>query len=183
MNAFESGQRKNIPAVLIYAFSADGARVLLMHRNLREAARDVHAGKWNGLGGKQELDESPRATAVREFAEEAGVELAAERMRALGSLFFPHFKPHKSEDWSVTVFVCKLGVDEEKNVVKRNHEGELAWVTLDSVLDRPLWDGDRVFLPAVLARKPFCGTFWYRDGVLAHHEFAELAAPGSESIS
>src|SRR5476649_2153702 len=102
-NPFESGARKVIPAVLVYARSEE--RVLLIHRVASgAAARYFHAGKWNGLGGKLELDESPMQAAKREFFEEAGVEVSEGRFSALGTLQFPNFKSQKGEDWWVTVF-------------------------------------------------------------------------------
>ena len=57
MNPFESGARKNIPAVLIYARYED--RVLMIHRDAPERAKtDYHAGKWNGWAERSRLDES-----------------------------------------------------------------------------------------------------------------------------
>ena len=47
-----------------------------------------------------------------------------------------------------------------------NDEGELAWVELDRVLQLPLWEGDRYFLPIVfdLAAAQFHGIMPYRNG-------------------
>jgi 8-oxo-dGTP diphosphatase len=69
---------------------------------------DYHAGKWNGLGGKLEPDESPIEGARRELREEAALVLPPEAFRALGVLQFPNFKAHKNEDWVVWVFVAEL---------------------------------------------------------------------------
>ncbi|HUP56236.1 MAG TPA: NUDIX domain-containing protein, partial [Bdellovibrionota bacterium] len=109
-NPFEAGTRKVIPAVLVYAF--DGLRVLLIHRVAPDRADDYHAGKWNGLGGKLELDESPLEGARRELREESGLDLPLDRFRALGTLQFPNFKAHKAEDWVVFVFRAEVRPDE-----------------------------------------------------------------------
>src|SRR4051812_2814241 len=97
-NAFETGERKVIPAVLIYAWRGD--EVLMIRRDSGRPG-DYHAGKWNGLGGKLELDESPVEGARRELREEAGLDLPESAFRALGSIQFPNFKAHKKEDWVV----------------------------------------------------------------------------------
>src|SRR5271156_6305865 len=99
MNPFESGARKVIPAVLVYASRGGhrGAETLMIHRNARPD--DHHGGKWNGLGGKCEEGESPLETARREFHEESGLELPATAFKPLGVLQFPDFKPAKREDW------------------------------------------------------------------------------------
>lgn len=174
-NPFESGTRKAIPAVLIYARDPQG-RVLMLHRISRDAsgapterAGDYHAGKWNGLGGKAELDESPQETARREFAEEAGVELGLERFRALGSLTFPNFKAHKSEDWIVWVFDLDLTEAEASDILKRGAEGELHWIPAGELLALNLWPGDRHFIPHVVDRRPFVGTIWYDGPRVTRH--------------
>src|SRR5947209_14723068 len=95
-NAFETGERKVIPAVLVYA-QLDGRTLMLR----RDSGRpdDYHKGKWNGLGGKLDIDESPLEAAKRELLEESGLDLPESAFRALGVLQFPNFKAHKSEDW------------------------------------------------------------------------------------
>jgi 8-oxo-dGTP diphosphatase len=168
-NAFESGARKAVPAVLVYARLGDGGlpvaggRVLMIHRNSPDRPGDYHAGKWNGLGGKCEPDESPREAARREFSEEAGLDLPEERFAALGALTFPNFKAHKCEDWIVFVFTVEVTETEASHILKRSEEGELHWVPARDLLTLNLWPGDRHFIPLVAAGAPFMGTIWY-DG-------------------
>ena len=61
-----------IVGTLGYVMSADGRRVLLIHRNARHD--DDHLGKYNGLGGKMEADEDVVGCMRREIREEAGIE-------------------------------------------------------------------------------------------------------------
>src|SRR4051794_1381265 len=99
-NPFESGVRKVIPAVLVYLQKGD--QILMIHRNSKgPGPLDFHEGKWNGLGGKCELDESPLEAAVREVQEESGLELPESEFRSLGVVQFPNFKAHRNEDWIV----------------------------------------------------------------------------------
>lgn len=162
-NAYETGQRKAIPAVLVYPRFGDD--VLMLHRNVKE--RDFHAGKWNGLGGKCEPDESPLEAAARELREESGLDLDPKAFRPLGILQFPNFKPGPAEDWLVFVFSAAVTSKELKSPV--GPEGTLEWVPLDKLLGLNLWAGDKEFLPLVLEERPFIGSFWYQGGDLVRH--------------
>jgi 8-oxo-dGTP diphosphatase len=161
-NAYETGEQKVIPAVLLYAFHDE--KVLMLHRNLKE--QDFHQGKWNGLGGKLEKGESSLDSAVREFHEESGCLTRPEQWKWMGHLEFPNFKPHKNEDWSVTVYRCELEEQQLQNILKKNGEGTLQWIPSPEVLSLNLWEGDRHFIPHVLNHRPFEGVFFYLDGKL-----------------
>jgi 8-oxo-dGTP diphosphatase len=178
MNPFESGARKNIPAVLIYARNGD--RVLMIHRDAPERAKlDYHAGKWNGLGGKSEADESSWETASREFAEEAGVMLPPTRFNALGVIQFPNFKAHKNEDWTIFVFTADLADSEAGGVQKGSPEGSLHWIPEKDLMSLALWPGDQYFIPHVASRTPFQGTIWYRGSEVVRQDIRALNAPGT----
>ena len=159
-NPFEQAERKVIPAVLVYAEQPDG-RILMIHRNSASRPGDYHAGKWNGLGGKFELDESPLEAAIREFQEEAGVLTAPDAWKSLGVLQFPNFKAHKSEDWLVYLFKLKLTESQIQQVNHQSDEGELHWVPAQDLEKLNLWPGDRHFIPHVVASTPIVGTLWY----------------------
>lgn len=167
-NAFESGARKMIPAVLIYP--ERDKQILMLHRNSK--AGDFHAGKWNGLGGKCEADESATAAAVRELSEESGLVCRKQDFVSLGVLHFPNFKPLKHEDWLVYLF--RVPIAAGVSPWERGPEGDLRWIASEKVLDLNLWEGDRYFLPHVLAAKPVVGTFWYESGKLLRHELVVL---------
>jgi 8-oxo-dGTP diphosphatase len=52
-----------------FAFSTNLTKVVLIRKNKPA----FMAGKWNGLGGKVEPEETPDQTMVREFKEESGL--------------------------------------------------------------------------------------------------------------
>ena len=167
-NPFETGLRKVIPAVLVYLRQGD--QVLMIHRNSGQEVHaagpnsgriDYHAGKWNGLGGKCEKDESPWEAATREVFEESGLELSPAQLKMLGVLQFPNFKPHKNEDWIVFVFVATLNAGEAQELRPTCEEGTLHWIPEKDLLSLNLWPGDVHFIPYVLETKPFAGTIWY----------------------
>lgn len=175
-NAFESGTRKVIPAVLIYARRSDG-HLLMIHRNATNRPGDYHAGRWNGLGGKSEADESPREAARREFLEEAGLEIPEQDFIALGTLTFPHFKAHKGEDWIVFVFTVEISATQASHILNRSAEGELHWIPAADLLALNLWPGDRYFIPFVVSNTPFMGTIWYEGAEVVRHWIQALKQP------
>lgn len=177
MNPYESGSQKNIPAVLLYVFSkfADGSeRVLMIHRDSKDRPGDFHAGKWNGLGGKCEKDESYRETASRELFEESTLQVAPEKFHFQGFLQFPDFKPKKSEDWSCMLFWAEVDEKTALSVPTVTAEGSLHWIQKEKLTELNLWDGDREFIPHVIARRPFTGCSWYREGKVARSEITLL---------
>jgi 8-oxo-dGTP diphosphatase len=147
-----------ILATLGYVLSADGEQVLLIHRNARED--DHHLGKYNGLGGKMDRDEDVLSCMRREIREEAGIECVEMQLR--GTISWPGFGRH-GEDWLGFVFLITRF---EGEPFEANPEGRLEWIPVDGILDLPLWEGDRHFLPLVFDRdpRPFHGVMPYRDG-------------------
>ena len=149
-----------IVATLGYVLSPDRSRVLMIHRNARPG--DQHLGKYNGLGGKIERDEDVVAGMRREILEEAGIECTAMRLR--GTISWPGFG-RQGEDWLGFVFVIDAF---EGTPLESNPEGSLEWIEVDRILELPLWEGDRQFLPLVFDADPrgFHGVMPYRDGVM-----------------
>ena len=86
-------------ATLCYIRRAD--KTLMIHRIKKE--NDMHAGKWNGLGGKLEPGETPDECAAREIREESGLVIANPMLK--GILTFPMFDG--DEDWYAFVFLVR----------------------------------------------------------------------------
>ncbi len=147
-----------ILATLGYIMSPDGKDVLLIHRNTRQ--NDMHLGKYNGLGGKLERDENVVAGLKREIREEAGIEIDDIILR--GTISWPGFGK-KGEDWFGFIFRVERF---SGTLLSKNHEGTLSWVPVDKILELPLWEGDRYFLPLVFGDDPrqFHGVMPYKDG-------------------
>ena len=177
-NAFESGERKIIPAVLVYVQCQ--SQVLMIHRNTNPG--DHHQGKWNGLGGKCEADESPREAARRETLEESGLDLPESDFLPMGVLQFPNFKPQKAEDWIVFLFTVKIPPEKLHAVLKKIPEGELHWVQATDVLSLNLWPGDRLFISHVLSQTPILGTIWYHQGEVTRHWIQPFTFSSTDSL-
>lgn len=134
--------------------------ILMLHRVKKE--NDIHEGKWNGLGGKLELGESPQECAIREVKEECGLNVKNPILK--GMLTFPKFA--KDEDWYVFVFVIK----EFDGELMESNEGNLKWIPKSELLNLNLWDGDKVFLKWLDQDKFFSGKFIYENGNFIKHD-------------
>lgn len=147
-----------ILATLAYVLSPDGRQVLLIHRNRRPD--DPQYGKYNGLGGKLDPGEDVVAGMRREVREEAGLECESLMLR--GTISWPGFG-RQGEDWFGFIFRVESWSGAQK---KTNEEGSLEWVDIEKILDIPLWEGDRYFLPLVFEKtdRQFHGVMPYRDG-------------------
>jgi 8-oxo-dGTP diphosphatase len=147
-----------ILATLGYVLAPDGKKVLLIHRNRRPD--DPHFGKYNGLGGKVDRGEDVVTCMRREIREEAGLE--CESLRLCGTISWPGFGK-SGEDWFGFIFVIESWRGEP---LQLNPEGTLEWVEVERILDLPLWEGDRYFLPLIFANQPrqFHGVMPYANG-------------------
>ncbi len=133
---------------------------LMVHRIKKE--NDMHAGKWNGLGGKLEPGETPEDCARREIREEAG--LTVKNLILKGLITFPGFA--NDEDWYTFLFVS----DDFTGELIDSPEGRLQWILDEELLDLNLWPGDRIFIPWLDQPGFFSGKFVYKGGELIEHE-------------
>lgn len=144
-------------ATLCYV-RGDG-QTLMIHRVKK--ANDMHAGKWNGLGGKLIPGETPEECAIREVYEESGLTVWDPLLK--GFLTFPQFA--NGEDWYAFIFVCEHFEGE----LIDSPEGNLRWVDDSKLLRLNLWEGDAIFLPWLDRPGFFSGKFVYQGGRLVSH--------------
>ena len=149
-----------ILATLGYVYDRGRDEVLLIHRNARP--EDAHLGKYNGLGGKLDPDESMVEGMARELLEEAAIVPTAMALR--GTISWPGFGKH-GEDWFGFLFLIEAWTGTPP---ASNPEGSLEWRPRAALLngDLPLWEGDRFFLPLVFDDdpRPFDAVMPYEDG-------------------
>jgi 8-oxo-dGTP diphosphatase len=148
-----------ILATLCY-LKHDG-HTLMIHRVKR--ANDIHAGKWNGLGGKLEPGESPEECIIREVREESGLEIFHPKM--CGLLMFPEFK---GNDWYVFVFTAT----EFSGELHENEEGFLQWIPDAELETLPLWPSDHIFFQWMREDRFFSAKFVYEGEEMLGHEVA-----------
>ena len=153
---------KPILATLGYVLSPDGKQVLLVHRNARPD--DAHFGKYNGLGGKLDAGEDLVSGMRREIQEEAGIECTSLRLR--GTVSWPGFGK-TGEDWFGFIFEIDAWTG---SPLLENAEGTLTWIDVGKILELPLWEGDRHFVPLVFDKSvaQFHGVMPYERGKPVH---------------
>jgi 8-oxo-dGTP diphosphatase len=132
----------------------------MIHRVKKE--NDMHAGKWNGLGGKLDAGETPEECVIREVREESGLVIMNPRLH--GILTFPGFA--NDEDWYAFLFTA---LEFEGELID-SAEGVLRWVPDEDLLDLNLWPGDRIFIPWLGQPKFFSGKFKYKEGAFEEYE-------------
>ena len=115
---------------------------LMMHRVRKN--EDENAGKWIGIGGHLEENESPEECIRREAMEEAGIRLTDLRLRGIITFILP--------DWG-NELTFLYTAQAEGDPFRECSEGLLEWVPVEKVTDLPLWEGDRVFLPLLRTRE------------------------------
>ena len=125
---------------------------LMIYRNKKP--NDIHAGKWNGLGGKFEPGESLEECILREVQEESGLQIRNPKLHGL--LMFPDFK---GNDWYVFVFTAR----EFNGELIDSPEGKLEWIPDEKLISLNLWASDQVFFPWLEKEGFFSAKFIY-DG-------------------
>lgn len=131
-------------------------RWLMLLRNKK--ANDLNEGKYIGIGGKKEPDESIRACALREFEEETGAIPLDLTYR--GRVYF--------QQGEYTEQITFYTAHKIQGTLHENPEGTMEWIAQEQVLSLPLWEGDRPILRHMLqTNSPFTWRMIYdNDGHL-----------------
>ena len=127
---------------------------LMLFRNRKPD--DPNEGKWLGIGGKIEGDETPDDCNKREVLEETGLRLRSARFHGI-----IEFRADEYEDEDMYLYSSSdfEPADEEAAVIFREtgeypppacSEGELVWIPAEKLMELPMWEGDRVFLKELL---------------------------------
>lgn len=146
-------------ATLCYIIDRDKNVTLMLHRIKKE--NDFHEGKWNGLGGKFEPNESPQECVIREVNEESGLNISSPHLHGL--ITFPLFDG--IDDWYVFLFTA----DKFDGMLINSNEGHLEWIPNDKLLSLNLWEGDQIFIPWLYEDKFFSAKFIYDNKKLINY--------------
>jgi len=140
-------------STLVYIEDPATHKILMLHRVKKD--HDVNHGKWIGVGGHFEADESPEECLLREVWEETGLTL--KRWRFQGIVTFV------SGD-GVTEYMHLFTSDAFTGTPHPCDEGVLEWVDKDQVLNLNLWEGDRIFFRLILEDPAFFSLKLVYDG-------------------
>ncbi len=145
----------------------DRGEYLMLHRVKKK--EDINHGKWIGVGGGCERDESPEECLLREVWEETGLKLLDYRFRAVVTFV-------QDQDPAMYMFLyTATGWSGELNW--ECQEGDLAWVNKKDVYRLPIWKGDELFLRMIEnPEQPFFSMKLRYQG----DELVEAALDGKE---
>ena len=142
-------------------------KYLMLHRNVKK--NDVNEGKWIGVGGHFEKDESPEECLLREVKEETGLTLTSYQYRALVTFMSGN---------GVTEYMSLFTADGFEGELIPCDEGDLEWVEISRIEELNLWEGDLIFHRLLLERDTFFSLKLVYDG----HDKLIYAALDGESI-
>ena len=132
-----------IDSSLCYLYRSD--EVLMMHRTRKK--NDMNRDKWIAVGGRFESGESPEECALREVREETGLRLRSWRFRGIVSFV--------SDLWGTEYMHLFTSDDFEGEPRRDCAEGTLEWIGKRELLEKPIWEGDRIFLRLLEEDAPF----------------------------
>ena len=119
-------------------------KYLMLHRTKKE--NDLNGGKWIGVGGKFEKDETPEECLLREVKEETGLTLTKYRLRAVITF--------QSNEWE-TEYMYLFTASEFTGRLINCNEGDLEWVDKHEILNLNIWEGDKIFLKKMIEEDNF----------------------------
>lgn len=146
-------------------FLLDNDRVLLAMKK-----RGFGEGKWNGVGGKPQGEETVEDAIIRETQEEIGIQVHPDHLEKVAILRFTFLnKP----DWNQE---CHVFISRKWNgePVESDEMCPL-WHTHDSIPYPEMWPDDEHWLPLVLAGKRVNAAFYFTDdsGTFERYEIEE----------
>lgn len=113
--------------------------------------RGFGKGKWNGFGGKVELDETIENSAKRELFEEASIK--AKKIDKRGFIEFEF----QDEQEILVVHIFK--VDDFSGEPKESKEMVPEWFDVEKIPFSEMWSNDIYWVPLLLENKKFKGRF------------------------
>lgn len=128
-------------------------KYLMLHRNVKK--NDVNEGKWIGVGGHFEQDESPEECLLREVKEETGYTLTSWKYRGMVTFL---------SGTGVTEYMSLFTADGFEGKEIPCDEGDLQWVEISRLGELNLWEGDRIFLRLLRERETFFSLKLVYDG-------------------
>ena len=122
-------------------------KYLMLYRNVDKS--DGSLGKWLGVGGKFEKNETSDDCFIRETFEETGIRLSKEDITLRGIV---DFKSDSYESERMYLYTAKVNSDYFNPSC---NEGNLKWIDKRDILSLNMWEGDHVFLERLLKDDAF----------------------------
>jgi 8-oxo-dGTP pyrophosphatase MutT (NUDIX family) len=136
---------------LLFLYRPEEKLILLAFKK-----RGFGAGKWNGVGGKLEDEETIEQSVVRETSEEITVIVKPEELVKVAVIdFFFDGQP----DWDQRVHV--FFAEQWKGEPKESEEMRPHWYPIDALPFNQMWVDDAYWLPRVLQGQNLKAVFHF----------------------
>lgn len=116
---------------------------LMLFRNKKK--NDINIGKWIGVGGHLENNETLDECIIREVKEETG--LIVNSLNYRGKILFV------SDDLEEIMHLYLI--NDISGDIKECNEGQLEWIKEENLLSLEMWEGDKIFLPLLIKTNEF----------------------------
>jgi len=117
--------------------------------------RGFGVGKWNGVGGKPNLDEDIVSAAVRESEEEIGVTPLDLRKVAVFKYYFPH------DNFGMKVWI--FTTTKWRGEPTESEEMAPQWFDRNDIPYAEMWSDDEVWMPKILEGLFLSGSFMFDE--------------------
>lgn len=118
----------------VLCYIEDNNKYLMLHRTKKN--QDLNEGKWLGIGGHIEVNETPDEALIREVLEETGLTLLNYTFNGIVEFINDNYKE----------IMYLYTSNSFEGLISECNEGELSWIDKDKILSLNIWDGDKIFL-------------------------------------
>ena len=132
------------PELTTLCYIDNGSSYLMLHRISKK--NDINKDKWIGVGGHLEKNESPEECLLREVKEETGLSILSYKARGIITFI---------SGQEICEYMVLFTSDEFQGNLISCDEGVLEWVNKNDLFKLNLWEGDKIFLKALLEDEPF----------------------------
>lgn len=135
-----------VNTTLCYIKSGDD--ILFIHKT----RQDLNEGKYLGVGGHFEENESPEECIRREIFEETGLKAASlEKLRLRGIVTFVS---DIYDNEIMFVYDATLASRREE-IIDSSLEGTLEFISIDRIYELPIWEGDKFIFDRLFGSEEF----------------------------
>ena len=162
---------------LVFVFDRDENRLLL---GLKKYG--FGSNKYNGFGGKVEVNEEIESAAMRELEEECGLIGSKNDLIKVGIILF-EFNQHQIV---MEVHIFMIDLTNTSGSINESEEMKPQWFKLDEIPFHQMWTDDKFWFPFMFDRKLFQGHFLYEaidSDIVLKHKLTEVSSLTNDSIT
>ncbi len=128
-------------------------KYLMLHRTKKK--NDMNTGKWLGIGGKFEDNETPEECVEREVKEETGLTLKSYKLRGIVTYISNQYE---------TEYMYIFTSNDFKGELIECNEGDLEWIPIKEIFNLNMWEGDPIFLKELRENDKFFTIKYIYEG-------------------